>query len=407
MSSSPNSGPTGPDLGIINGVHSLIAHFEGTSIPDTTAPVYSAPQEVGIQPVINTNNLKIAGGLLLIGMIGTLSILGLMRWSRVKENKSRLDDLTKLLDGMVDREAAGLEALKELKAQFVLAVWKDTEESFNLVDRQKLELDLLEAKRAVRSGVLSANDAGSQIDDLEITFKKALNDIDGPVHKLAEVRNAQQECPRILAGLDAAFQDAEKEMRGDQIAMVTRMKLAEARHAYEEASSIAKLPPGMVDWVILLNNLEKVREAVEHVSKDAARDREIAEKIQDQDPDELLSRMKKILDEAEERRVSVDKRIYELGDAWDEYFRAQNYRSENLNSTDLYLLMSSIELIIERHHMQAVERASEEVQETERAKEAREHENATSVHHEGFGSSGSDRFGGGPMGGGSRGGGKW
>lgn len=397
-----------PDLGIINGVHSLIAHFEGSAIPDTTAPVYAFPQEADIQPFENSGFLKIAGVLLLLAVVGILSVFGITRSSQARRNKAKVDDLKKLVDEMVDRESAGLEALKELKAQFVPSIWQGTEVAFNLVDRQKLELELLNAERAARRGLFSARDAQAQIDELEITFTKALEDIDGPIKKLYEVKNAQLECPRLLAGLDAAFQNAEKETMGDQISMATRMKLAEARHTYEEVSSLAKQPVNTIDWIVLLDKLEKVREAVEQISKDAVRDRGIAEKIKGQDPDEMLERMKIIMEEAEKTRVSVDKRIYDLDDAWYEYYKAQNYHSGNLNPVDLYLIMTEIEIIIERHHMEAVEKARKEVQEHEKAREeAREHGRATSVHHEGFGSSGSDSFGGGKMGGGSRGGGKW
>jgi uncharacterized membrane protein YgcG len=234
--------------------------------------------------------------------------------------------------------------------------------------------------------------------ELEQRIEKTYGNIHAPIRKLAEVRNAQEECAAILAGLDAAFLYAEKESKGDQIAMATRMNLAEARHEYLEAASRAKQPVGTVNWIVLLEELVKLRETVEQVSKDAARDRGIAETIKGRDPEEMLARMKKTLTDAEKIRGSVDNRSYDLKDAWEEYHKARNYRSGNMNEIDLYLLMRSIEIIVEQRHVSAVEKATAP---------ARDHERATPVHHEGFGSSGSDSFGGGDMGGGSSGGGKW
>lgn len=389
-----------PDLGVINGVHSIIGHFEGTSIPDTTAPVYISSQEVGNQPFENPVFLKIAGTLLLLAVVGIISLFGITRWSQARKNRVKIEDLKNQLNEMVDTEMAALEALKELKAQYGLSIWENTEKAFDLGERQRLELDLEmeNAERTVMKGFLFASTARSQISELEHSIEKKSGTIHAPIHKLAEARNAQQECAVILAGLDAAFLHAEKETTGDQIAMATRMKLAEARHAYEEASSLAKQPVRTVNWIVLLEELVKIRETVEQVSKDAARDRKIEENLQGRDPEKMLARMKKTLTDAEKIRESVDKRSYDLKDAWDEYHKARNYRSGNLNEIDLYLIMSNIEIIIEQRQGSAVEKAMAN---------ASDHERATPVHHEGFGSSGSDDFGGGDMGGGSSGGGKW
>jgi uncharacterized membrane protein YgcG len=385
-----------PDLGVINGIHSVIGHFEGSTIPDTTVPVYSSPQEVGINPFKNPTVLIMAIAVPLILVLIILSVFGI----QARKNSVKFQDLKNRLNEMVDTEMAAHEALKELKAQYVVSVWERTEKEFDLGGRLRLELDLeLEnAERTVMKGFLSASTARSQMSELEQRIEKTYGNIHAPIRKLAEVRNAQEECAAILAGLDAAFLYAEKESKGDQIAMATRMNLAEARHEYLEAASRAKQPVGTVNWIVLLEELEKLRETVEQVSKDEARDRGIAETIKGRDPEEMLARMKKTLTDAEKIRGSVDNRSYDLKDAWEEYHKARNYRSGNMNEIDLYLLMRSIEIIVEQRHVSAVEKATAP---------ARDHERATPVHHEGFGSSGSDSFGGGDMGGGSSGGGKW
>jgi hypothetical protein len=52
--------------------------------------------------------------------------------------------------------------------------------------------------------------------------------------------------------------------------MTTRINLGEARHTFQEASSLAKQPTDTVDWIVLLDKLEKVMECVEQIGKDAS-----------------------------------------------------------------------------------------------------------------------------------------
>ena len=128
------------------------------------------------------------------------------------------------------------------------------------------------------------------------------------------------------------------------------------------------------------------------------RDRAIAEKIRSQNPDELLDKMKQTLDEAENSVGKWNEARPDFEAARKDYERARGYRSGDLNTIDLYLILNSINRNIEmghQHHQKAIE-------ESRLAQER-----ATPVHHTGFGSSGSRSFGGGRMGGGSRGGGKW
>jgi hypothetical protein len=191
---------------------------------------------------------------------------------------------------------------------------------------------------------------------------------------------------------------AEKETMGDQISMATRMDLGGALHAYQEASSLAKQPADTVDWIVLLDRVVKVRETVEQVSKDAVRDRTIAEKIQGQDPADLLAKMKQTLDTAEKTLGTSSAAKEDLKAARAEYDRAQEYRSGRLNTIDLYLIMTRINSNVEQGHNHQ-EKAAE-------LAKARARERATAVHHTGFGSSGSRSFGGGRMGGGSHGGGR-
>jgi hypothetical protein len=196
---------------------------------------------------------------------------------------------------------------------------------------------------------------------------------------------------------------AEKETTGEQISMATRMNLEAARYVHQEASSLAEQPAGTVDWIVLLGKLVKVREDIEQVSKDTVRDRAIAEKIQGQDPDELLVKMKQTLEAAEKSLGPLGAAKQDLKAARAEYDLAQEYRAGRMNTIDLYLIMSRINSNIEhghQHHQKAVEEAR-------KVEKARSQERATAVHHTGFGGSGSRSFGGGRMGGGSHGGGKW
>jgi uncharacterized membrane protein YgcG len=146
---------------------------------------------------------------------------------------------------------------------------------------------------------------------------------------------------------------------------------------------------------MLQRELSELEETVEKVSKDAARDKGIAQEISGQSPDEMLEKMKQMLDAAEEKLGKSDAAQGDLEAARENFARAQVYRTGEINTIDLYLMMRAINYNISEghHHNEAA------VAEARRA--------ATATHHTGFGSSGSGSFGGGHMGGGSHGGGKW
>jgi len=393
-----------PDLGVINGVHSIVSHFSSSSTSQNAPISASSPRNVDIG---NPNFFKLAASLILLLLLGSLSVFGITLRSQAKRNSAKIDDLKKLFNELVDKEAAALESLKELKANYTQSVWKSAEDAFNLVDHEKLELDLLGAERICNRGLISAHAAQSKLSELESSFEKAQKNVDAPINKLAEAKSARQECAAILAGLDAAFLQAEKETNEGQISMTTRMNLEAARHVHQEALTSSKQPADAVDWIILLDKLAKVRKAVEQVSKDAVRDRAIAEKIQGQDPDEMLAKMKKTLEEAEKNLGTSYAARPDIEAAKAEYERARRLSGQMTTvpvnqrtaiPIDLYLINTSINDNIERGHRHRME-------EIERGRQATER--ATAAHHTGFGSSGSRSFGGGRMGGGSHGGGKW
>lgn len=382
-----------PDLGVINGVHSIISHFEG-SRASQAVPVIAASQEKNLG---NPDFFRLVASWLLIVLLGILSMLGIIWWRQAKKNNARISDFKKLLNDLVEREASALEALKELKANYVQSIWQSAEEAFGRVDHERLELEILNAEKTSKRGLIRARAARSQISDLEKSFENAQKNAEAPVSKLAEAKSAQQECAAILAGLDAAFLQAENESVVGQISMATRLNLETARYTHREALSLSEQPVNTVDWIVLLDKLVKIREAVEQVSKDAVRDRAIYEKIQGQDPEEMLTKMKSTLETAEKTYGPLGAAEQDLKTARVEYDRAQEYRSGKMNTIDLYLIMTRINSNVEQghqHHQKAVEKAMEEAR-------------STAVHHTGFGSSGSDGFGGGSMGGGSGGGGKW
>jgi uncharacterized membrane protein YgcG len=392
-----------PDLGIIDGVHSIISHFEGSSISQTSKEAISS-QQGSIQDL---NFLKVAATAILLALLVIFSTFGIARWGQTKKNKTKINDLKKLLNELVDREASALDALKELKANYVSSVWTSAEMTFNLLDHEKLELELLNAERTSNRGFISARTAQSQINELENSFENAKRYVEAPISKLAEVKSAQQECHPMLAGLEAAFIQTEKETAGTNISMATRMNLETARHNFQEAVIIAKMPDNSVDWIELYERLVKLRNSVEQISKDAVRDQAIADKIQGQDPDEMLAKMRQTLDEAEKKLGKSSVALPDLEAARDEYDRAKYYGSGKVNTIDLYLINININKKIEhgyQHHQQMVKEASKREKEWGHRDTG---DRATSVHHTGFGSSGSRSFGGGRMGGGSRGGGKW
>jgi uncharacterized membrane protein YgcG len=380
-----------PDLGIIDGVHSIISHFESASTRKTgpvTKPLSSPAQN---QNIGNPNFLRYATSWFLAIFLALLLTLGIIGWFKAKNNKLKIKDLRKRFDELVNKEVIAIEALKELKANYVQSVWKSSEEAFNRIDHERLELDLLNAERSSNRGLISIRAVQSQINNLEIGFQTAQKNIDVPINKLAEAKRAQQECAAILAGLGAAFSQAEKEIVGDQISMATRMNLETASHIHQEALSISAQPANAIDWIALLERLVKLKRDVEQVSKDAVRDRAIAAKVYGQDPDELLAKMEEDLDKAERDLKNYNESRSDLEAARAEYNRAQEYHSGRRNIIDLYLIHTSIKSNIERgheHHIKAME-------------EARHREETWGS------SSGAGTFGGGHMGGGSHGGGSW
>ncbi len=332
-----------PDAGVIDGARSIISHFDDYSQAglDTAEGISSQPAPQPLPQNSGTGNsdfFGLAKYALLIVLLGFFIVLGIQRQSLTRKNNAKIDDLKKMLDELVDREAASLEALKELKANYVPSVWKSAEEAFNLVDHSHIELELSKARKTAKRGLIYAESAESQISDLDETLKRALANADEPYRRLDYARNARQKCPAILAGLEAAFPAAEREIAGGMISMATRMNLEAARHNYQEALALMGQPEKTVDWIALYETLGKVQGAVAQASQDAVRDRAIAEKIRGQDPDEMLAKMKRTLDEAERTMKPLGAANGELNVARRNMTRLQ-YHSVKDNAIDYYLIM--------------------------------------------------------------------
>lgn len=305
---------------------------------------------------------------------------------------------------MVGSSTDAIEALDELKANYVPSVWKSAEEGFSSVDLDKLELDYIGAERASDRGWINAPAAQELIEDLDKSYKIAKKRVSLPTERLAETKKAKGEHQSRLAGLDLAFKQAENEVAGAQISMTTMMELEKAKQLYREAKDMAEESPDTVDWIVLRDRIQMAEEAVGQVSQNAARDKAIAAKIQGQDPEEMLAKIKESLEAAERGLGTSYSARPDLEASRAEYERAQEYRSGRINNIDLYILMESVDRHIE-HGRQSHQREMEIGR--LRMEEMKAKERATSVSHDGFGSSGSDSFGGGSMGGGSSGGGKW
>ncbi len=394
-----------PDQGVINGAHSIISHFVGVAVPETKSAAEPMPTPVVLPPsqykdMGNPDFFKYIADLIAIVLAVILLVMVISRWLLAKKNRAKISDLKGQLSDIVDKERTALEALKDLKANYVASMWENAEEAFNLVDHNSLELQLLGAERSARRVLIFAGSAKSKIAEAESSFEEAKINVEAPIKRLEDAKNAQKECPVILAGLDVAFKHAEDETKGDNISMSTMMNLGSAQHAYQEASSQAKQPADIVDWIDLLARLEGLGRDIEQISKDAVRDQQIAEKIKDQSPEKMLDQMKKTLSDAEKSMGPLGAAKDDLKAARAEYERSSDYHAGRINAIDLYLIMRNMDVKIEQgreHHKKAVERAINEAK----------YEKATSTHHSGFGSSGSGGFGGGDMGGGSHGGGKW
>jgi len=399
------------DQGIIDGTRALIDHFDGsaslqtgTSMP-AAPPGPSAPSSQSQSGEDRSIIIWIAAAVAaLIALPGAFFGIINPRRAQDKKNKAQLAEIRRELDGMVESSTASIEALKELKANYVPSVWKSAEEGFSSVDLDKLELDYIGAERASSRGWINAPAAQQLIDDLDKSSKISRKNVSLPRERLAQAKKGQREYQSRLAGLDLAFKQAEYEVSGGQISMTTMMELEKAKQLYREAKEMAGKSPETIDWIALQDRIQKAEEAAELVSRDAARDKEIAAKIQGQDPEEMLAKIKESLEAGERELGGSYSARPDLEASRAEYERAQGYRSGDINAIDLYIILTSVDRHVE-HGRQSRQREMEIAR--QRAEEMRAKERATSVRHSGFGESGSHSFGGGHMGGGSKGGGKW
>lgn len=398
------------DQGIIDGTRALINHFGGSAPLTTGIPSPAAPERpASPSPQSQSGEdrsivIWIAAAVAaLIALPG--AFLGIInpRRAQAKKNKAQLDGIRRELDGLVGSSTAAIGALEELKASYVPSIWKSAEDSFSIVELDKLELDYIKAERASR-GWINAPAAQELISDLDQSYKIAKKSVSLPTERLNETKKAKGEHQSRLAGLDLAFKQAEKEVAGAQISMTTMMELEKAKQLYREAEDMADKSEDTIDWIRLRDKIQTAEEAVRQVSENAARDKAIAANIQGQDPEEMLAKIKDSLEAGERELKGSYSARPDLEASREEYERAQEYRSGNINIIDLYIILESIGRHVEHGH-QSRQREMEIGR--QRAEEVREKERATSVSHDGFGSSGSDSFGGGSMGGGSSGGGKW
>lgn len=402
------------DQGIIEGSEAIIHHFDRSGLASPAAkasPSAPSPSAPSSQSG-STGDHKflwiaaVALGLLIV-LPGAFLYIVNPRRIQSKKNKAQLIEIRKGLDEMVEKATSALKALKELKASYNPSIWKGVEEDFNSVDLNEMELEFLGAKKISDKGWIQAPAAQKIISELQKSYEIALKNINPPVEKLAEIKKAQGEFQAGLAGLDAAFKQAEHEVAGATISMTTMMELEKAKQLYSESKAMAKQPADMIDWIMLRDRIHMAEEAVEQVSKDAVRDRAIAEEIQGQDPEEMLAKMKETLEAAEKSLGDSYAAKPDLQAGRADYERAQEYRSGRINTIDLYLHMMSVNKNVEHgyqdHQREMVNRRGMELARLREAERSRQ--NAASAGNTGFWSSVWEIFGGGRMGGGSSGGG--
>jgi hypothetical protein len=273
------------DQGIIEGVHSIIHHFEGAGVSSSTliiSHLHSTPIAAPLPMAAasaSSNLIWSYAAIFVLACIGSFLIFRHYRQNQAKKNETRLIECRKLYDEMINRESVALDALKRLKSNYVQSVWKEVEEAFSAVDPDELELGLLEVERVSKQGWSSAGKAQSLIKEWERSMRSALSAIDAVPGKLSEVKSAQQKCVAILAGLGAAFGQVERETARSNISMATRKDLEKAWQIYKESLHLARQPANTVDWIVLLNQLTELEATVEKISKDAARANGIAYRI--------------------------------------------------------------------------------------------------------------------------------
>ncbi len=124
--------------------------------------------------------------------------------------------------------------------------------------------------------------------------------------------------------------------------MTTMMELEKAKQLYREAKDMADKSPDSIDWIRLRDKIQTAEEAVRQVSQNAARDKAIAAKIQGQDPEEMLAKIKDSLEAGERELKGSYSARPDLEASREEYERAQEYRSGNINAIDLYIILDTV-----------------------------------------------------------------
>lgn len=267
------------DQGIVADVQSIIHHFEGAGVSSSTLIISHLPSTPMAAASASSNTIWSYAAIFVLACIGSFLVFRHYRQNQAKKNETKLIECRKLYDEMINKESAALDALKRLKSNYVQSVWKEVEEAFSAVDPDKLELGLLEAERVSKQGWSSAGKAQSLIEEWERSMRSALDAIDAVPEKLAEVKSAQLKSAVILAGLGAAFSQAERETARSNISMATRKDLEKAWQIYKESLHLAQQPANKVDWIVLFNQLTELEATVEKISKNAAHTNGIAYRI--------------------------------------------------------------------------------------------------------------------------------
>ena len=262
------------DQGIISGTRALINHFGGSAPLPAGIPAPAA-SEIPASPSSSSSSSQSQGGedrSLFIWIVSAFAALialpgaffGIInpRLAQAKKNKAKLEEIRNELDEMVGSSTAAIEALKDLKANYVPSVWKSAEDSFSIVDLDKLELDYIAAEKASNKGWTNAPAAQPLIEDLENSAKIAKKNVSLPTERLNEAKKAQSEYQSRLTGLDLAFKQAENEVAGAQISMTTMMELEKAKQLYREAKNMAGKSPDSIDWIRLQDKIQVAEEAV-------------------------------------------------------------------------------------------------------------------------------------------------
>jgi hypothetical protein len=187
------------------------------------------------------------------------------------------------------------------------------------------------------------------------------------VDDAGQMARAKNDCSDIIAGVQTAL-DGIGPRDETNTSKKTLIELGKARNAFDRAKEQFALPADQVDWIELRESLRGLERSVPALSTTAEEEKTLASRIKES-PDEMLAKMKAMMDAADETLSRSHAAEADLAAARSELANARS-SSGSASSLDMYLYMSAMNNNLEsarHHHDEAIRREAQR-----KAEQARE-----------------------------------